>query len=45
MLTGQMSSQARHEVQAHSSSEVIRSNTESAETVMASSLLIGGESG
>ena len=37
MLTGQISSQALHEVQDHSSSEVMRSNRLSAETVMSGS--------
>ena len=45
MLTGQISSQALHVVQAHTSSAVIRSNTESAPMVMSGTTPIGGETG
>src|SRR3977135_704856 len=43
MLTGQISSHALHVVQAQSSSEVMRSNTESAVMVMPRAVLTGGE--
>ena len=42
MLTGQISSQALQDVQAHSSSAVMRSNTQLAPTVMSASTPIGG---
>ncbi len=45
MLTGQISSQARHVVHAHSSSAVIRSKTLSDVTVIALSTDTGGETG
>ena len=46
MLTGQISSQARHEVQAHSSSVLMRSNIQLAGTLTsASPLLSGGDVG
>src|SRR5918993_5287630 len=45
MLTGQISSQALHDVQAHSSSGVIRWKGESAETVISGSTPIGGDTG
>src|SRR3954447_5511692 len=43
MLTGQISSHALHDVQAHSSSDVMRSNTELAVTVMPLTVLTGGD--
>ncbi len=43
MLTGQCSSQARQLVQAHSSSEVMRSNIQLAGTVISASVPIGGD--
>jgi hypothetical protein len=43
MLTGQFSSQALHDVQAQSSSGVMRSNTESALTTISGSTPIGGD--
>ena len=43
MLTGQCSSQARHEVHAHNSSLVMRSNIQFAGTVISASVPIGGE--
>src|SRR5476649_425327 len=43
MLTGQISSQALQLVQAQSSSEVMRSNTELAEIVIPASIDTGGE--
>src|SRR5438874_9308723 len=43
MFTGQISSQALHEVHAHSSSGVMRWNTESAVTVMSGSTPTGGD--
>ena len=43
MLTGQISSQARHEVQAHSSSEETRSNIQLEGTVISASTPMGGE--
>ena len=43
MLTGQISSHARQVVQAHSSSEVMRSNSELADTVMPASVCSGGD--
>ena len=45
MLTGQISSHALHVVHAHTSSAVIRSNTELATTVMSASTPIGGDTG
>ena len=45
MLTGQISSHALHDVQAHTSSGVMRSNTEFDETVISGSRSIGGEPG
>src|SRR6185312_14121881 len=43
MFTGQISSHALHDVHAQSSSDVTRSNTESAVIVMASVVLTGGD--
>src|SRR5258706_426546 len=43
MLTGQISSHALHDVHAQSSSEVMRSNTESAVMVMPFAVLTGGD--
>src|SRR3954468_4503033 len=43
MLTGQISSHALHDVQAHSSSDVMRSNTELAVTVLLLPVLPGGD--
>jgi len=43
MLTGQISSHALHDVHAHSSSAVIRSNTESTEIEMLRSRPTGGD--
>ena len=43
MLTGQISSHALHDVHAHSSSDVIRSNSESAPIVISRSVPTGGE--
>src|SRR5215471_4300660 len=43
MLTGQISSHALHDVHAQSSSDVTRSNTESAVTVMPGAMLTGGD--
>ena len=43
MFTGQISSHALHDVHDHTSSAVIRSNTESAETTMSASTPIGGD--
>src|SRR3954453_9009114 len=43
MLTGQISSHALQDVQAQSSSDVMRSNTESAVTVMPLAVLTGGD--
>ncbi len=43
MFTGQISSQALHVVHAHTSSEVIRSNTLLASTMMSGSTPIGGD--
>ena len=43
MLTGQISSHALHDVHAHSSSDVMRSNTRSAATVMSRSMPTGGD--
>src|SRR3712207_878454 len=43
MLTGQISSQALHDVQAHTSSEVIRSNRLLAPTVISGSTPSGGD--
>src|ERR671910_3565566 len=43
MLTGQISAHALHDVQAHTSSGVMRSNSESADTVISGSIPIGGE--
>ena len=43
MLTGQISSQALHDVHAQISSGVMRSNTESAETTMSGSTPMGGD--
>ena len=45
MFTGQISSHARHVVHAHTSSEVMRSNTDSELTVRAPSTPTGGLSG
>src|SRR3990172_1418735 len=45
MSTGHTSSHARHEVQAHNSAALIRSNTESAVTVIAASTPAGGLTG
>ena len=43
MFTGQISSHALHDVHAHSSSDVMRSNTESAPMVMSRSSPTGGD--
>src|ERR1700755_3056141 len=43
MFTGQISSHALHDVHDHSSSEVMRSNTESAVIVMPLAVLTGGD--
>ena len=45
MLTGQISSHALHVVHAHSSSDVMRSNTLSAAMVMSRSTPTGGDTG
>ena len=45
MFTGQISSQALHDVHAHTSSGVMRSNSESAVTVISGSRPIGGDTG
>ena len=45
MLTGQISSHALHDVQAHTSSGVMRSNSESADTVISGSTPMGGDTG
>src|ERR671912_520021 len=45
MFTGQISSQALHDVQAQISSGVIRSNSESADTVISGSTPMGGDTG
>ena len=45
MLTGQISSHALHDVQAHTSSGVIRSNSESAPMVISGTTPIGGDTG
>src|SRR5207244_3697445 len=45
MLTGQISSHALHDVHAHSSSGVMRSNTEFADTVIEASTPMGGDTG
>src|SRR3954453_11644759 len=45
MLTGQISSHALHDVHAHTSSAVMRSKSESAETVMSGTVPSGGETG
>ena len=43
MLTGQISSLALHDVHDHTSSGVIRSNSESAEMVISGTTPIGGD--
>src|SRR6478672_3961821 len=43
MLTGQISSHALHDVHAHTSSAVMRSNSESALTVISGTTPIGGD--
>ena len=43
MFTGQISSHALHVVHAHSSSDVMRSNTEFAVIVMSRSMPTGGD--
>src|SRR6185295_10596934 len=45
MLTGQISSHALHDVHAHSSSDVTRSKSELADTVISRSVPTGGETG
>src|SRR4051812_20124252 len=45
MLTGQISSHALHDVHAQSSSDVTRSNSEFADTVISASVPTGGETG
>src|SRR5713101_4645663 len=43
MFTGQISSHALHDVHAHSSSDVMRSNTESAVILMSRTVQTGGD--